>query len=519
MSDNEESPPPLIINDSDNLPSLTVLSSDSEPSSSPSSSDPPSSYLFDEEDSENCLLPKFFEENGFFDNEVNEYNDYSLLAEELEEFLAPPDCGLWEDHLSTDNPTFITMDEAKSKQWYLAKKEITHVRKKIKEMIGKDDVSKEDIFLYTLGPNSGVGMYLKKELDISDEKYIAFMSIFCIQCAYRMTSTELFHPFSLLKKEVPEVMSEKDYNNIWRVISTKKKISSVMISTNRREEPMWSEVEQIVNHLLRKISIFGRSGEISVALDDDKIWLSQTQSKTGDLFGLKYTTHNKANRKGLVAHTAVSTGANIPLGIMFERTFDSTNSCFKRLFNFLFSHDSDGKDDNAFRNVTVHSDRGYLIPSLVFEFLLTNGAHVVGTVKRMAGCWPFTFDQKIKDTDTRTKIDCKGAPALFLKSCKGQGTTRERASTRKLFSSAFRNGSDKVATAISSLHPHHQWEGVIYEQRELAKYKMDRTSLRSIFFQHVDTLFDEVEEDEEEKIIMKTLLDEFFCPMTLRQGK
>ena len=127
------------------------------------------------------------------------------------------------------------------------------------------------------------------------------------------------------------------------------------------------------------------------------------------------------NTKGIVGHTAISTGINIPLGIVFEQTFDTSVSCFKRLLNFLFHHDNDSRDGNAFRNVTVHSDRGYLVPSLVFDFLLTNGANVVGTVKRMAGCWPFTFDQKTTESDTRTKIDPKGAPTLFLKWCKGTG--------------------------------------------------------------------------------------------------
>ena len=92
-----------------------------------------------------------------------------------------------------------------------------------------------------------------------------------------------------------------------------------MTRTTRREEPLWETLERFVNEVLRSISISGRDGRVPVALDDDKIWMDISNARSSDLFNLKFTTHVKPNRKGIVAHTAVSTCLNIPLGIVFEK--------------------------------------------------------------------------------------------------------------------------------------------------------------------------------------------------------
>jgi hypothetical protein len=226
-------------------------------------------------------------------------------------------------------------------------------------------------------------------------------------------------------------------------LTNRKKIRKAEIRTTRSLEPLWQKLEAVVNKLLRSISIEQRQGNISIALDDDKIWVNLAHSAKDDLFNLKYTTHVKANRKGIIGHTAVSTALNLPLGIAFERTKDSSSSCFKRLLDYLFGRD--GTTD--LRNVSVHSDRGYLIPSLVFDYLLSQGADVVGTVKRMAQCWPFTYAQVLKSSDKRHLINVKGAATLYLKYIKTK--------TKYLFASAFRNGSERVATAISTLHSTH----------------------------------------------------------------
>ncbi len=467
-------------------------------------------------------MPTDFLDDDFYSGFIEENPELincSLTPAEFEEFSAPPDCSQWSDYLAADHPTFITIDQSKEKQWTIAKEEIQHIREQIKKLIGKNNVEKKDVVLYTLGPESSVGLFLKSQLCLSDETYLKFMSTICIQSSYRVTSTELFSPMSILKREVK--MAQEEYNKIWRDLSTKYELDGATMRTNRSEETIWHGLETIINALFKKISIENRQGEISIALDDDKIWVSQTKSKFCDLFGLRYTTHNQANRKGINLHSAISTGAMVPYACKFEQTFDNTLSCFKRVFNTLFRHDCDGKDDNAFKNVSVYSDRGYLIPTLVFDFLLSNGANVVGTVKRMAGCWPFTFDQKMSESDTRTKIDPKGAATLYLKWCKprrGGGNNARAHGVRRLFASAFRNGSQRVATAISSIHAHHHWEGVAMYQHEHASWKRNKSSLEPYFFKRVDDIFLDKEE-EEEKILLKEYLSSKIIAKTLRQGK
>lgn len=336
--------------------------------------------------------------------------------------------------------------------------------------------------------------------------YLEFFITMCTQAAYHLSSSQLFHPCSLLKNMVP--MSEAKYNEIWKLMSEKKRISESEMVTNRRERPIWETLENIVNGLFRSISVTGRVGRIAIALDDDKVWMNLKNSSSDDLFNLKYCTHVQANRKGLVLHTATSTALMIPLGAVFEKKKDSTMSCFKRLLNFLYQ--SDGSTN--LRNASVHSDRGYMIPSLVFDYLLSSGAEVVGTVKRMAQCWPFTFNQTLKDSDKRTSIDTKGAPTLFLKWCK--------TGTKYVFASAFRNGTDRVATAISTMHTQHQWEGVVLNNCELQKYKENKLSLSPHFFNRVENLNHcEERSSESEKEVLEQLLENKIDAYTLRQGK
>ena len=63
-------------------------------------------------------------------------------------------------------------------------------------------------------------------------------------------------------------------------------------------------------------------------------------SNLGKIFdafsNLKYITHVKDNREGLVAHTTVSSGYNVPLCLSFESTGNSSSIFFERLLNSYF---------------------------------------------------------------------------------------------------------------------------------------------------------------------------------------
>ena len=444
----------------------------------------------------------FLEEIAF---STNELDDCYLSNEELQQFFTPS-AERWIDISPKSYGTVFALDSAKDFQWKLAMEEIVHVKSRLASLIGHPNPSAEDVIKYCIGPKSEVGMLLQKELQISSESYLRFMSTFCVQAAYRVSSTELFCEDSLLKKEL--LMSETDYNQTWARLAKAKQIPSTGIRTARDNAPIWEGLETTVNNLLRSISISGRDGKIAIALDDDKIWFGSKVAQRVDLFNLKFTTHVKANRKSIVAHTAVSTGVNIPLGIVFERTKDTSYSCFKRLLDFLFG----GDGSTNLRSVYVHSDRGYMLPNIVFEYLLACGAEVLGTVKRMANCWPFTYNQNVKESDKRTVIDPKGGTTLYMKWCKvGR--------SKPLFASAFRNGSQSVATAISSLHKSHEWEGIVYKPSERVEYEKDPSSLVPQFFQRVDLEECDPIPSEGERLAMLSLLDLNVVPYTLRQGE
>ena len=228
-----------------------------------------------------------------------------------------------------------------------------------------------------------------------------------------------------------------------------------------------------------------------------------------DTFGFKYCTHVKANRKGPVAHTAVTTGIIFPCGLAFETINDSSTSCFKRILNTVFG---DGSDKPNLRNVRVHSDRDYFNPANVFDYITSCNGHLLGTTKRSIQCWPFTYNQKKREGDTRTHLDTFGSPTLFIKYVVKHG--------RQITASAFRNGSDAISTAVSSLHSGHHWEGVALYPKENKVYRRNPNCLRLNFFTRLNepTGFFSSTISERERLLTRELRNAVDC-ITLRQGE
>lgn len=424
------------------------------------------------------------------------------------EFVTPT-TDEWNDVIHTAFKTKISIDEAKTTQWERAKEEIKSVNNRMKSILDLDDVPTEkDVIMYILGPKSDISIFFQQRLKLTVEEYQQFMTLFCIQAAYKVSSSQLFSPSSLIAHALPAGMTEADYNHIWKNLATKKKLKrSGYIGAGRREKCLWEMLEDIVNNLCRDISISNRTGKIGIALDDDKIWVNLTNSNKEDTFGLRYTTHTRPNRKGLIDHTAVSTGASLPLGVVFHRKNDTTFSCFERLLKFLF--ETNGICD--LRNVEVVSDRGYLIPSVVYPFVIKNGGDICGTTQRILNTWPFTFDQKLKDSDNRTLIEKIGPPTLFVKEA-----TKHLKNVQAF---AFRNGTNSVTTCLSTIHRNHHWEGVGLKAAEVIEYEQDDKSLRKKCFVRMKSdCFDENELLSEKELI-NDLLDNKIDPLTLRQGK
>ena len=340
---------------------------------------------------------------SIFDDD-NEYDErYDQLLEEyeidkmvqglphpLEDFYGSPDAFAelnkapedssynWKDFSNETYGAHFSIDTSKAKVWEMAKQEINHLRKNLDKLLKEfpelcNDPSKtkeQKVILALLGSKSKVGELLMKELEMTDEQYYKWMSTNVLAAAFSVSSEQLYNEKSPLKKYA--AMDKESYMEVYKKLATKNKISETSISTNRRPELTWQKLEETLNKVLKKLSIDDREGKVSIAIDDDKIAMQLSQAGSDDLFQIKYTTHVRDNRKGAVAHTAVSTGVNMPIGICFERTKDKTVDCIMRLLKFHFAADGELK----LRNIHVHIDRGYATPPLVVDTLMKAGAEV-----------------------------------------------------------------------------------------------------------------------------------------------
>lgn len=450
---------------------------------------------------------------GLIEDEFDWY-EFHQLKQYLHESdlleIITPSTASWVDGDPTRLRTKFGINVSRRQNWDLGKEEARHVKTRVNSIFGlncQDTVTLDMLLDKYLGLDSDLCGILKNELELDDKQYLQFMITYCVQCAYKVSSKSLHDSFSLLKPFV--VMPEEEYNCIWEKIAYKEEKSGNEISSGRRDFCLWEKLESKVNHILRQVSIVNRPGKISIALDDDKVWYNMTRSSLGDSFGIKITRHVKDNRIGIVLHTAVSSALNIPLGCTFERVKEKTELCYKRIFSFMFG--TNGGIDLL--NVNAHSDRGYSLPSIVFDFLIQNGANIVCTTKRFQTCWPFNFGvNRQSQNDSRTFIDSSGAPCLYIKN-----TTVGR--MKRVQAVAFRNGSGAVSTAVSSIHSGYEWEGIteIDGCRLARMYEDDGACLQKLFFQRVEGLVDNTE-DQVDRDMCETFLSEMIDPLTMLQG-
>ena len=182
--------------------------------------------------------------------ECAEFNDCCLSQDELREFFRPPSAGQWKDMDPKNFPAVLKMDESKTHQWKLAKEEIRHIKKSVHDILNVnegDEFPFDRLVMHAIGPESEVGAFLCKEVNLSHEQYIEFMSTLCIQSAYRVSSRELFSRHSLLKNHT--TMTESDYNKIWKDMASLRKLPRTEMRTSRRQIPLWETLETKVNEL------------------------------------------------------------------------------------------------------------------------------------------------------------------------------------------------------------------------------------------------------------------------------
>ena len=195
-----------------------------------------------------------FDINDYFFNDGN--LDYCYLTkEETNQFMAPSQHA-WKDCHPKDHPAYVTIDTSKDEQWSLAKKEIHHVNKQMRALMNIDADAGENniirkVVLHIIGSESRIGQFFMKNLCLSEISYLKFMHTICLQAAYDCSSTQLYLPYSKLRKFC--LMEEKEYNAVWSWMANLRKLDSASISTSRREVPLWETLQSICNQILCSI--------------------------------------------------------------------------------------------------------------------------------------------------------------------------------------------------------------------------------------------------------------------------
>jgi hypothetical protein len=425
------------------------------------------SSSLDDLDVDEYLSDEFYAE-VFVDSPPEQQPDDELmyLHEEDRRAIAQTQPTEWKDCLISDPsvPSIFLLDESKKDAWKLCQEEVDHIRKSIPRLLQVEPnapITLELIVKLAFGENSDFGTAFCNELNLGRKEFVSFIGNVCLQMSYHESPSSMYDEHSELLSSV--IMKKDEYMNLWKRIATERRVTlDNYVGSSRRKECLWESMETSINLLLRKLTVAGRTDDIVIALDDDKIWVDTSGRNEEDDFGLRKVTHTQANRKGIIAHTAVSTTINIPLCFIFERRGDKAVECFTRLFGKLFTKNLGTLPD--LHGVTNHSDRGYTLGNTIFDFLLPAGADFNNTCKRIAP-FPFLWGMKPTTNDTRTILEEKGAPALFVKNIFKSG--------RLVTCAAFRTGTKNISSVVSSTKHGHQWEGICLNPSQRAMYEQD----------------------------------------------
>jgi hypothetical protein len=156
---------------------------------------------------------------------------------------------------------------------------------------------------------------------------------------------------------------------------------------------------------------------------------------------------------GFVAHTTCFTTSGLPVGIEWERRNDTTTTATKRIIASQLSPISGENEPPMLLNTEFAMDRGYITPSLLYDFLIPTGADVLGTVKR-SQMLPFTFEQKMSQGDTRQSVDPAGFKTLFIKK-------KLTINDKEVTGLAYRDGKGGVTLGLTTCEHTRHWDLVL----------------------------------------------------------
>ena len=358
----------------------------------------------------------------------------------------------WRD-IDPSNVSYTT-NEGRKEAFSKAVDEVNFLQKNLMVLCGSendigsiDAINSDNIIDLFFGKDGALTSVFSAMLpNRSFQSMNAFLAMFCLQS---MMAKDTNPTYTLLKvmdvnpSKIP--LTKERYEAAWRSIACKDRSFSRAAT---QPKPPWERLQGAVNDILRKISIEGSDLFLSLVIDDDKIWLNNTGSNAVNRFKLKQVRHTRDNRDGLNLHTVASSAMTVPINIQFETQGDSALKCYKRAIAYITNAD----DSNDVLEVRMESltDRGYTSLERVKGTLLGGKDHL-GTVARSYE-WGVTYDQVLKAGDKRKHISTSGTSSLICQEAS--------IGNKKLTLAAFKNGSQRVAMAISSKHAGHCWDGI-----------------------------------------------------------
>lgn len=478
-----------------------------------------------EEEEEILMNPSNIDDtilDGYESDDVLRDNPY-LQQPNHQEYPIPTSSDVdpqnWTDVLASSpgEDVGFSIDSATIFAWEKCISDVARIRKRLATLIFEGEIIEDgsilvdDLFDLAFGcESSEFGAIFTKELSLNEKMYLKFLGTVFLQMSYKEAPSRLFDEESHLKSSL--LIEQKEFVKIWMAIARKGRIiPSAFVNESRREECFWIKCERACNNFLRDLSISGNNEDTAHSLDDDKKWLEQSGRNRDDNFGIMNTTHNRDNRKGIVAHTDVSEPLLLPLCFRFQRVGETAVDNFKAIFMHLYPGNGLGRGLPDLNGSHNHSDRGYTRYETVFKFLVPAGAEFTNTLMRVHPN-PYVWGMKTSDNDRRTKLDEKGCPTLFVKSI--------TYGSRKISVHAFRTGTKNISTVISSCIHGHKWEAIALNPKQRLLYSIDpEEGLKNFYFQKLSAsprLF--FENEFEIKRLFDDLIEEEIDVMTLAQG-
>jgi hypothetical protein len=329
-------------------------------------------------------------------------NDHWLSNEDYNKIFKQrdPTSSQWKDSAGPEaNNVSATIDGGRKIMWQQAITEINFVRQKVKAALGDKEPTIKNLWDLIFGPKSKIGRLLEEKLlmKIEDSK------------------TKLFDKNSLVNLD--GLANEQTYQLFWNLLSRLGCKDQGNRTCNHGFRPLWVDMQSAFNDTCRELFIEGFDEYMRITIDDDKM---HYQAENTDTQGLKRTQHVRDNRKGFVVHMACYTASGLPIGIEWERSVDdSTTAATECLIHAQLSPINGQNGPPMLPNTEFAMDRGYCLPSLLYDFLLPSGADFLGSIKRRP-MFPFTYDQKVAAEDKRQVLDAKGFKAIFLKKADNQ---------------------------------------------------------------------------------------------------